>query len=137
MRKELKDFLKRKLQEVTGLEPKFNAHELSRQLTKDVLFVRLDRVNTEIESDVSEVTFEVYYFTKVVDNSQDVQDKQMDIAEKISSLNGFADIVTDKQGYEQDVVIWVVSENYSEDYTENVGVEAEVQFEIVLHVTNF
>jgi len=136
MRKEVKELLANKIYEFTGITPLFNVHKIPRQLTKEVMFVRLDSVSRQPDDAIDEYTFEIYYAYKIVQNNGDVQEKMFEKSEQLHQLNGYVDFIIDSEGKTQQIVFWITDENYTEDYSENVGTVLEAKYTVVAYVGN-
>ena len=136
MRDKVKTLLANKIETLTGIKPIFNVHKVPRELNKEILFVRLDNVTRDTADVIDIYTFEVYYAYKVVSKDEDVQIKTFDIAQKIQQLNGENEYITDDEGQMQQIVFWLVDEDYTEDYSETIGVVVEGRFLIRAYISN-
>lgn len=136
MRKKVKELLSSKLETITGIKPIFNAHEIQRKLSKELLFVRLNSIRRNIDENIDDYEFEVYYARKIVQQLDEMQDYSMAIAEKIIELHGQNDVVVDNSGNEHEITFFVIDESFTEDYSEQVGVLSEARFEIHAYIGN-
>lgn len=136
MRKEVKQLLGNKLQTLTGLTPLFNVHKIPRNLERETLFVRLNDISRRVEDNIDVYTFEVYYAKKIAKQKSEIQEDTMNFAEKVIQLHNVDELITDDMGSLHEITFFVVNESYSEDYSDQIGVIAEVRFEIQVFVGN-